>query len=428
MMIRIVLLIAALSLPASAVGAGAQTPVTADSKAKVTRIFEVAEASKPTVASRTATREQLGKLSPSASDDYRVRYAYALAMIREHHYPEALAAVNALIKSHPKYLPGHRMRAWLLLALHKNLDALVELETLAKLLPQDDANREEEQEYLEAAQFMGTVIGYFEGPGKTMIREPVCAKYKTLLLARLTSKRREAFQEQSKAVASRFAEVMAGTEKVVAKSHEKKKQAVGEVEGQQVELSKARADAKDKAEKTVEQLRTEWKSLGNDLATAQNVYTQLSTQALVLQNQRSTVRSELHALENPTKDEKGKVPSSARDAYNQYAPALRAAIGALDSQILAAGISMNQLVQRGAMIEYRMMQLAIEGERVGEDFVLQDEVFGKKAKLLTAQQKRVEMTPERTAKLTEQQRAFQLYDDFSYESEKQRVLDSLASQ
>ncbi len=420
---RLLFLLAAFSLPTCGVGAAE-----ADVKAKALRIFDVAEASKPTVTSRAATREQLTKLAPSAKDDYRVRYAYALAMIREHHYPEALTAVNALIQSQPKYLPAHRTRAWLLLSLHKNLDALVELETLAKLLPQAEADGEEELAYTEAAQFMGTVIGYFEGPGKSMIKAPVCAKYKTLLLARLTSERREAFHEQSKAVAGRFAEVMAGTEKAVAKSAEQKKQAADQVEGEKVELSKARAEAKSQAEKTVEQLRAEWKTLGIDLAAAQNTYTQMSAQALLLQNQRSQAYTQLQALENPKKDEKGNIPASARDAYNRHAPGLRAAIGTLDNQIFAAGVSMNQLVQRGAMIENRMTQLAAEGERVGEEFVLKDEVFGKRAKQLVGEQKRVVRTPEKTAKLTEQQRAFQLYDDFSYEAEKQRVLDSLASQ
>src|SRR5262245_24262683 len=97
---------------------------------QVSRIFEVVDLPVTPGSPRNAIVQQLTKLAPAKDDDYRVKYAYTLALIHETRYTEALSSVTDLIKSKPKYLPAHHARAWLLLALRRYSDSLVELETV----------------------------------------------------------------------------------------------------------------------------------------------------------------------------------------------------------------------------------------------------------------------------------------------------------
>jgi hypothetical protein len=152
---------------------------------------------------------------------------------------------------------------------------------------------------------------------------------------------------------------------------------------------------------------------------------------VLLQNQLAQAQNALQLLQNPMKDAKGNIPASARDAYNRHSPRVVNTINTLENELVAANVNMVQLVQRGVLLETRMTALAAEGERAGENFVLNDQLFGKQAKLLAAQEKRVGKTLERTREkkpASNRYRDFHHYDDFSYDAEKHRLLESIASQ
>ena len=116
-------------------GALAAICLMANPESQAKRIFDVAEAETPAGSSRDAIQSKLIKLAPAKADDYRVHYAYALALAHENRYSEALSATESIVKSKPKYLPARQTRAWLLLTLKRYSDSLKELEAVAMLLP-----------------------------------------------------------------------------------------------------------------------------------------------------------------------------------------------------------------------------------------------------------------------------------------------------
>ncbi len=390
------------------------------------QIFDVVDSPVALGSSRSAIVQQLTKLAPAKDVDYRVKHAYTLALIHESRYAEALTSVTDLIKSKPKYLPAHHARAWLLLALRRYSDSLAELETTAKLLPSGESTGDEELEYIEAAQFLGTAFGFLEGPAEPFVKEPVRTQYKTRILGRLTPKRRAVFDEQSKAVAARLAYLQKNDEEARSKIGKKKQLNLQAVEHKQEELSKAQSTAKAQAEATAERLRSEWTKLQDEYAKATATYNTAQVQAVSLGNRRSAAHTELALLRQAQYDRNGKAVSSGQDAYNRLAPNLRSTIAALDTQLIQVQFTMNQLLQQGAMIENKMVQIAAAGEEVGETFAMQEHVFGKQARAIDGQKKRAEKAvADKPTRLSDRYRVFRMYDDFPYDAEKERILGSL---
>lgn len=398
-----------------------------DPSVRVSQIFDLVESVGPSGGSRTAVQQRLVKLLPSPGDDHRVRYAYVVALIHEHRYPDALREVNSLLKSQPKYLPGHHARVWLLLTLRKYPEGLAALETLAKALPKEEAAGEEELANVEAAQFLGTVVGYFEGPGEPRIKTPARAQVKARILARLSGKRREAYDEQVKAVASRFAEILAGGEQATTDVKQAKQSAASDLEGKQAALTKARSDTKAKTEAAAEQLRSQWNLLTSEIAQLRKNHAELTAQSIAMRTQRISAASELAAIELNTSHKDATIAQQASKAYIKLGPQYRQRINEFDLQLTRAAHAMEEMVRRGAAVEAQMAQLVVAGQDVGETFAMQEQIFGKQEKALGVQKKRVAKSAvPKGPKISDRQRDFNTYDEFSYETEKQRILESLA--
>ncbi|MBI2827533.1 MAG: hypothetical protein HYX69_22900 [Planctomycetia bacterium] len=399
----------------------------ADAQAKVEAIFEAVETKVPPGTPRAVVQERFKKLAPAAGDDFRVRHAYIVALVHEKRYGEALQQAGELVKANPEYLHGQRLRAWLLLTLKKYPDALAALEALAKLIPAQEATSDDEVSCIEAAQFLGTAFGFLEGPGAAAVKEPVRTQYQTRILARVTGKRREAFDQQVQAVAELFANVRRDGEAAFIQAQKEKQETVQRIQKEEADLAQARSKSEADKNKQTDKLRKEWERLGQDLATLRDSFNDYSGQLVNLQNQRAIAAGQLSVLSNPQTDSKGNVPQNARDAYNAAAPGLMVVIGRLDGQITRLTFALDDVVRRGAATEARMSQLVAAGQRAGESFAVQDDLFGQEARKLAGREARAreKAAVVKPPKLGEKARTFNSYDEFLYESEKQRVLDAL---
>jgi hypothetical protein len=402
-------------------------PAPSDLSVQIGKIFEVVESAGTVGSPRTAVQQKLAKLLPSPGDDHRVRYAYVVALIHEHRYPDALREVNTLLKSQPKYLPGHHARVWLLLTLRKYPEGLTALEALAKALPKEEATGEEELANIEAAQFLGTGVGYFEGPGETRIKTPVRAQVEARIQARLSGKRREAYDAQVKAVAELFAEIRAGGEQATSNLKQAKQSAADELESKQTALAKARSDTTAKAEATAEQLRARWNLLNSELAQLRTNYAELTAQSVAMRNQRIAAASELATLELNSQNKNTTIAQQASKAYIRHGPQYRQNIYEFDLQLARAAVAMEEMVKRGVLAEAQMEQLVVAGQNVGETFAVQERTFGKQEKALGLQKKKVaKQAIPNGPKIRVRELDFNAYDEFSYETEKHRILESLS--
>jgi hypothetical protein len=402
-------------------------PDQSDLSVQINQIFDLVETSGTSEKSRTAVQKKLVKLQTSPGDDHRVRYAYVVALIHEHRYPDALHEVNALLRSQPKYLPGHHARIWLLLTLRKYPEGLAALETLAKAIPKEEVSGEAEMANIEAAQFLGTGVGYFQGPGEARIKTPVRSQVEARIQARLSGKRRDAYDAQIKAVADRFAEIQAGGEQATSALKQAQQSAAKDLESKQSTLAKSRSDTKTKTEATGEQLKARWNLLNSELAQLRTSYAELTAQSVTMRNQRIAEATELAALELNAQHKDPNIARVASKAYIRHGPQYRQTIYELDLQLARAAVAMEEMVRRGTLAEAQMEQLVLAGQNVGETFAMQERTFGKQEKALGVQKKKVakQVVPN-GPKISAREMEFNAYDEFSYETEKQRILESVA--
>lgn len=401
------------------------SPADADVLAQAEKFFTLVESDVKPGASRALVLQKLKTLSPAADADYRLRYAHALALVHERQYTEALRELTAVVKEQPAYLPAQRLRAWLLLVQKKYTEALPALETISRLIPPQEAEAPEEDTYLQAAQFLGTAFGFLNGPGEALVKEPVRAQYETRIVARLEGKRRDAFDAQVAAVAEFYDDIKEHGEEAFLRALDRQSRSLAELHESQSQLAAARSQAATKEAASAKQLRDEWDKLQKRWNALRGRYNELASQALPLQTQRAQTASQIYLLENPKPDSNGKIPSSARDDYNKFAPLLTQAITRLDAQLLQLDLSMRDLAQQGLALESRMTQITLAGQEIGETFALQEMSFREEAKKLAAREARAKRKTPKGPSVNERSRLYITYDDFPYELEKQQLLDSL---
>lgn len=400
-------------------------PASADDlSARLDEIFATAET--PPGKNRAAVQERLTALAPAADDDHRVRHAYIVALLHESRHKDALREINLLVKSHPKYVPAQRLRAWLLLVQKKYTEALPVLDVLSRLIPSQESQGAIEAADLETAQFLGTAIGFFEGPGQLFLKEPVRQQYKTRIASRLEGRRREVFNEQIKAVAAAFAEFRDAGEERFASAEKKHTEQLQAIQVKEDQVKAARQKAGTEAEKTAEQLRAEWNRLQTNWSALRNNYLELSAQDVAAREQRSRVSTQLNQLARNTKDSNGKSNSFGQSEYDRYAPGLQNSIANLDNVIARIELKGAQLVQNAQVIEGQLQQIVVAGAEIGEQFAMQEQLMANEAKHLSAREARTKRKEPKGPKLNERAHQFGSYERFSYEAEKQRVLDALA--
>lgn len=403
-------------------------PPESDLSDRAREIFEIVETGKETTVARPEVLARLVKVAPKASDDHRLRLAYVVALMHERRYADALRDVNALAKSRPQYLEAQRIRAWLLMWHKKYPEAVAALETVAKLLPSQDDPEPLEMGNLGVAQFLGTAVGFLDGPGEKLVKETLRVQGKEHILTRLNDKQRQAFEASYQAVARQFEDICKSSAEAFAKADKKRQESVQVVLNKEHELDKTRADTKAYAEKTSQQLRDEWKRLETQWSQLHEVWLQINNQAAELQAEYRRVSSRLASLERVPRDKDGKMSSADRAEYDRWAPGLRRTLSNLDDQLARVQLAAQETAQRGAMIEYQANQIAAAGQELGETFALKEQIFDKHAQELAVKEARAKKRGPKAPKISEQARLFATYQVFSFDQEKQRILDSLPAQ
>lgn len=122
--------------------------------------------------SSPAANREIDRLfaAATASGDWRVEYAYALAKMRQWRYREVLPIAERLAEHPDSELVARQLLVWILTVVKDYPAALVQMERMTAGLPsagEDLAPREAEARKLlraEKARFLGRVYGYLSGP------------------------------------------------------------------------------------------------------------------------------------------------------------------------------------------------------------------------------------------------------------------------
>ncbi len=146
--------------------------------------------------------EQLRQLAPG---DQRVAYAFALIELKNRHYAETARLLDDVLSADKDDLAARRAKVWLLMLTRRYPAALVEMELLAKSLPPPNAGGRDEDTRREMAAFLGRMFAFLEGPMSGAVVEHVLADSRERVTVRLNPQRRAVFDAANRELIRRFA-------------------------------------------------------------------------------------------------------------------------------------------------------------------------------------------------------------------------------
>lgn len=390
------------------------------------KLFDLVEAPAPKGKSRLAIQQELTKAAPADDADYRVRLAYAYALIREKKYPDALAIVTKVAAEQPNNIAAHQAKAWLLFVSRKPTEALAELEAVAKAMTAAGAAPPSDDECFEAAQFLGTALAYCEGPGAALLKKPAVAQTKSRVLKQLRTDQRAAFDEQAAAVAAQFEELQGKGKEAAQEAQVKKDEADKAAADKQAEVDKAAAAAKVESDKVAAELKKKYDALTSEYGRLNESYNQMVVEMAGARTSLANAQTQLGSLQRPQRDRNGNVSPTDQNAYNRQAGRLQNSINTLNNSIARLATSLEQASARGKQIENEVAQLNSDGQKVGAHFAeLKNTLDKKKAKAAKQKSAVAKLPTNKPAALSEREKAFVTYADFPYETAKQRLLDAL---
>jgi len=158
-------------------------------------------------------------LRAKSSNDARVRYAFAIVLIRQHCEQEAAELLGATIAQQPDALHLWRAKIWAEMAMHKEREALADMRAVTRILSTrnpHDLPAADAEDWRGTSAFLGRVFGFLDVPRPDALPTDDLRRAKQRLLAVLGDDRDD-FNQNEELVAERFAKDRAALEIVRAK-------------------------------------------------------------------------------------------------------------------------------------------------------------------------------------------------------------------
>jgi len=399
-------------------------------RTEVARLLQQGAALTP--ASLAACREQYQEIKSSAPQNARVDYAWAVVLLQQRKYAEALPVLGTCIRANPAELDAACWYVWALVQSRRYDDEIAAMRHVGRraaeeqLSPQDMRRR--------AAHFLGQLFGYFELVKPGGARPEQVSKVKNELLAVLPSGLRDAIDEGRAEVAARFMSLkddreaqLAARAAEAARRHE---DAAKSLDDNRRTAADRQAELAESTEKILDVTR-EATVLQRQISSLSQDRLLLATQIMVAQSRlrelygNREINIDIPGIQNPT----GRGPIVEERRTNTALDLDRAARAQQLSLALAA------LQKQVFDIDRKLISLGTRAEQlrgVGatqSNSAAQNEAelrkAAKRADNLEKQVLRIEREKPPTFTLTTQMRSLSTYLPFPFEAEQARVLDRL---
>jgi predicted nucleic acid-binding Zn-ribbon protein len=247
-----------------------------------------------TFKAREDADQRYERLKAQAPGDARVDYAYLLVLLRQSRHSEAAKVADGILAQDKKNLAVWQIKAWLAALLKEYNASLSDLPRVAELLPDQEASGEAERPYRDAASLLGRLCGFMEGPVKDAVDDETLARARQRVADRLTTTRREVFEQGRRAVVAQFTGAAEEVEQdaAIAEAEAAKKKAERiEQAGRNAEEAAARAG---EIESQVQKAKAE---LDSELARIAASETALAPQFARVEAEAARVRHEIAILD-----------------------------------------------------------------------------------------------------------------------------------
>lgn len=379
--------------------------------------------------SLAAAQQQFDELRQT-SDDPRLLYAQALVLLKHRRYDEASALLNKVLAADPKHLPARRAKAWIEMLKKEYSAALVDLDVLARDLPEPKPGKEPDPAHLEAARFLGRMFGFLEGPAQGAVTANTVEPQQEKLLARWTSAYSDAFEESRQGVLRQFEELDLEQDQTKAEAKaDQEQQKARELEAlaeQKSDLVEEQRAISDQAEQTRKEYGYQLKSLDRDISPLRPALARLESRANSVARDVVALRvniDRLLDLSDETED--------PDEAYRYRAEARR-----LDFVLSRRESELDAVRAEGAALTSRLHELVAQRNAILARQQAELNALGRRSAEIARTSKRIQVEEGKTSRpatgntprvrsLSAGRTALTTYDQFPLESERQRVLDSL---
>jgi hypothetical protein len=252
-------------------------PRASDLTGGVAKLFDLsAKNTPPAIAAARAQYEQLKRVAPN---DSRIDYAYALVLLNQHKYRDALPLVSRYLETGNRDLDADCIKMWAEIQERRYGDVLDAASALSQRIAKTGKSTDDA---LDAARFLGTVFGYLELARPGVVNAELRMKRKNQVLARLGESHMPAFDEGRDAVAELLTDLQAARATEL-------KQTAAAVERRQTEAK----GALDKGKSSIAAHQETMQSSAEQVRDAQREMNVLQTQLASLQNDRTRLAAQI---------------------------------------------------------------------------------------------------------------------------------------
>ena len=409
----------------------AAAPARADGDAFV-EVSSLLEAGWRPSSKNLAAAEQLyEKLRGDGRPNLHLAYAFALVQMRNQKYDEAGKLLDLVLAADKTNLAARRAKVWVLAITQKYAAALVELEKMTRQAAAAPAANDPEADDARLIEFAGRVMGFVDGPAASAVNEHVRADYRKRLIAPLSATQRKSFEEGYNAVQRRFAELNLDRQqtRADAKADEEQRQEriLQELERDRTALAQETSKLQEQAEKASAEAKKDLANIDALLRPLAARQTRLEAQAAAMGREMAGLEVEIARLlelsdlvEDPGEALRLRAEARRLDiALGRYSVGLRGVEGEL-AAVAAQRITLA-----------RQRQVALAQQRAYAERI------DRRAKDLRRAERRIDNQEDRAnqpaggvtaavVSLSSRAKAFTTYEDFPFEEERARLLQSLA--
>jgi len=268
----------------------------ADLKHEVQKLFDLGKS----IRTRLEAQKQYEHLQSRAPNDARIGYAYALILLSHHRYGDAAKVLDGVLAKAPDNLATWQTKIWLS-ALTKHHDqALAEIEQFVKVLPREDVAGDAEIPYLDAARFMGRLVGYLEELSRHGGRAVVPPDFAKRIAARLTAARRAAFEEGRQSVLKEIAQHLDAAEtmkaEIIRAAEKLKQERLRNLERRRQKAAADFAAVKDRRKELLRAKASEIDKIDDDQREVADSFSEVETRAAGIRRELVTIGAQIAEL------------------------------------------------------------------------------------------------------------------------------------
>ncbi len=399
-----------------------------DTFVQVSALFEAGW--KPSSKGLAAAEALYRQIQAGGRPDPRLSYAFALVQMRNQKYDDARKLLDLVLAADKTNVHVRRAKTWVLMITQKHSAALLELESTLKSMAAAQADAGPETDAGRLIQFAGRVMGFIDGPAGSALGEPARAGHRKRLLGMLTGEQRQTFVEGYAFVQRRFAELNLDRQQTTAdaKADEQRRQErnLEELERERAKLAQHSTQLRERAETVVADFKETLTTLDSQHRPLAARQARLEARAAAMVREMAGLEVEIARLlelaslvEDPVEALQLQAEARRLDlALGRYRVNLRT----IEAEL--SGVA----AQRIALA--RQQQVAVAQQRANADRLERRAADLRRAeRRISSQEDRANQPASgvtgAVVSLSNRAKAFTTYDEFPFEEERARLLQSL---